>query len=67
MKERTETSVGILYNEPVLSLGTHELFEELGRHAKGRVGHRSVLIMGLVRSQLNVFFVGAFLIKLNFV
>ena len=36
-------------------LGTHGLFGELGRHDKG-VGHRSVLIVGLVRNQLNMFF-----------
>ena len=31
------------------------LFEELGRYAKG-VGQRSLLIVGLVRSQLSMFF-----------
>ena len=36
-------------------LGTHGLFEELGRHDKG-VGHRSVLIAGLVRNRLSMFF-----------
>ena len=39
-----------------LHSGTHGLFEELGRHAKGRVSHRSVLIVGLVSSQLSRFF-----------
>ena len=37
-------------------LGTHGLFEEVGRHAKGGVGHRSVLIVGLERSQLSMLF-----------
>ena len=38
-------------------LGTHGLLEELGRCAKGGcVGHRSVLIVGLVRRQLSMFF-----------
>ena len=31
------------------------MFKELGRHAN-RVGHRSVLIVGLVRNHLNMFF-----------
>ena len=35
--------------------GTRGLFEELGRHAKG-VGLRNVLIVGLVRSLLSMFF-----------
>ena len=35
--------------------GTHGLFEELGRHAK-RGGLRNVLIVGLVRSLLSMFF-----------
>ena len=34
--------------------GTHGLFEELGRHAKG-VGHWNVLIVELVRSRLSMF------------
>ena len=34
---------------------THGLFEDLGRHAKG-VGLRNVLIVGLVRSLLSMFF-----------
>ena len=34
---------------------TSGLFEELGRHDEG-VGHRSVLIMGLVWSRLSIFF-----------
>ena len=32
---------------------THGLFEELGRHDKGGVGHRSVLIVGLVKNRLS--------------
>ena len=36
-------------------LGTHGLFEELCRDDKG-VGHGSVLIAGLVRNQLSMFF-----------
>ena len=35
--------------------GTHGLFEELGRQIRG-VGHRSVLIAGLVRNWLSMFF-----------
>ena len=35
--------------------GTQGLFEELGRHSKG-MGHRSVLIVRLGRSQLSMFF-----------
>ena len=35
--------------------GTHGLFEELGRHDK-EVSDRSVLIVGLVSSQLSMFF-----------
>ena len=31
------------------------LFKEVDRHAKG-VGHRSVLIVGFVRSQFSMFF-----------
>ena len=38
-----------------LHLGTHGLLEESGGHAKG-VSHRSVLIVGLVRSHLSMFF-----------
>ena len=35
--------------------GTHGLFEGLSRHVKG-VGHKSVLITGLVRNRLSMFF-----------
>ena len=35
--------------------GTHALFEELSRLDKG-VGHRSVLIAGLVRNRMSMFF-----------
>ena len=35
--------------------GTHDLFEDLSRYDKG-VDHRSVLIVGLVRSLLSMFF-----------
>ena len=36
------------------------MFEELGRHNKG-VGHRSVLIVGLVISQLSMFFLSMYI------
>ena len=39
--------------------GTHGLFEELDRHAKGGVGLRNVLIVGLVRSLLSMLFLSA--------
>ena len=38
-------------------LGTHELFEELGRYDKVG-GSETVLIVGLVRNQLSTFFFG---------
>ena len=39
--------------------GTHGLFEELGRHDKG-VGHRSVVIVGLVTSRLSMSFLSVY-------
>ena len=37
-------------------LGTHGLFEELGRHANGDAGLRNVIIVGPVKSWLSMYF-----------